>query len=610
MERILLPIMIQDPSLSGIYKQAEGFYATEPYYLDGPVSERVAVIDFDEKTGAVLPGAKYIKERRRKTGYFVDEENRPIRFRNEYGKFEYRLETRAFNQVSVFATVLRTMAIFEDEEVLGRQLHWSFDSPQLLVIPRAGVWANAYYDRNTHSLQFFYFKDRNTGEWVYSSLSRDIVSHETAHAILDGIAPDLYDAITPQSQALHETIADLTAVIMALKSHNLVLYIIKQNQGDITQSTEFSRIGEQFGRAIKKKRSEDEDTTKPASLRELSEIKSFDKTDHKPHRLSVSLSAALYNLLVQMYEDWWDIETKRAQQENIQSFVKHGRRKHKDPKISGAHEALRTTVDDFSKMVLGALDYLPPGEISFADFGRAMFANQQNLHHFTAVPRDERQRAKKRIDWLIERFEQAGIIDNERTIREMPIVGNPLVKTHFEHKALKELNLDELIQSDWMAYQFANDHRRLLGIPRDIPFEIHPRLAIKKQLFETKDDTKIYQNQIIFKASWEKLEKNVVSVSGFPRSRRIKVGTTLVIDRDSQTIIARLHTDDDSDLEIARTRMITKLQEDKLLRFEDESVGPHGETLQNFVQADQSNEVLHLSGVSRLLHIIDTEEAG
>ncbi len=68
------------------------------------------------------------------------------------------IESPAFIQVSVWATVLRTMYLYEEADALGRPISWGFPAPQLLVIPRAGWLENAFYERRSHSLQFFSFK--------------------------------------------------------------------------------------------------------------------------------------------------------------------------------------------------------------------------------------------------------------------------------------------------------------------------------------------------------------------------------------------------------------------------------------------------------------------
>jgi hypothetical protein len=153
-----------------------------------------------------------------------------------------------FVPVSVFGPVLRTMDLYEEPDTLGRRIVWAFDSPQLLVVPRAGWWANAYYERRSHSLQFFSFRAGN--DVVHTSLSRDIVAHETGHSLIDGIAPDLYDAVDTQGLAMHEGLADLTAMLIAFRSGVLRDAVLKRTRGSITDSTEFSSIGTQFGQAL------------------------------------------------------------------------------------------------------------------------------------------------------------------------------------------------------------------------------------------------------------------------------------------------------------------------------------------------------------------------
>ena len=210
--------MIQDPEISQmeVGRLVEDWLKIdEDHYLDGPVTPRVAVIDLNPNTEALEPGAVFIPPEGRRTlgSYKVDRK---------------RIYSAHFIQVSVFATVLRTMYMYEEQDTLGRRVAWGFDAPQLLVVPRAGWWANAYYERRSHSLQFFSF--RAGGKLIHTSLSRDIVAHETAHALIDGIDPDLYDALDPQSLALHEGVADLTAVLIAFRSGKLRRAVLDQDR--------------------------------------------------------------------------------------------------------------------------------------------------------------------------------------------------------------------------------------------------------------------------------------------------------------------------------------------------------------------------------------------
>ena len=126
--KVRLPLMIQDQMevrSKAMPKLVD--YITiddEPFFLDGPVTERVAVLDFDEKTGLMSDGAKFVVDKG--VGkYLVEEPMFPDPI------------SRQFNQVSVLATVLQTMKIIEQDRVLGRKLKWAFDRPQLFIVPRA-----------------------------------------------------------------------------------------------------------------------------------------------------------------------------------------------------------------------------------------------------------------------------------------------------------------------------------------------------------------------------------------------------------------------------------------------------------------------------------------
>ena len=95
-----LPMMLDDPQTSKFagLDDFEMFETRdEDFFLDGPVSRRVAVLDFDAATGGILPGARFVDPGKRKLGNY----DCPA----EEGIFG-----RSFQQVSAFATVLRTIA--------------------------------------------------------------------------------------------------------------------------------------------------------------------------------------------------------------------------------------------------------------------------------------------------------------------------------------------------------------------------------------------------------------------------------------------------------------------------------------------------------------------
>ena len=217
--KIQVPIIVKDPEVTDFKEvpPTERVTIEEEFFLDGPISSRVAVVDFDEDSGALLAGTPF-RAPAKTTGfghYHLGEEN--------------NLHARDFIRVSVFGTVYKTLDMFEEPDALGRRIRWAFDGPQLLIVPRAGDWQNAFYQRASRSLQFFFFKAAHgAGPVVYTSQSQDIIAHETTHAILDGIAPDLYDATLPEALALHEAVSDLASVLTAFRSRQLAQRVLAQ----------------------------------------------------------------------------------------------------------------------------------------------------------------------------------------------------------------------------------------------------------------------------------------------------------------------------------------------------------------------------------------------
>jgi hypothetical protein len=573
--KVKLPVMIQDQTVArgkGT-KLAEMIHVEESFFLDGPVSERVAVLDFGED-GRLAPLLRFQPPADPKNaGYYVGA-----------GSTGVDIHSPAFIQASVLGTVLGTMHMFEEEDTLGRQVSWAFDAPQLLIVPRAGEWENAFYERDSHSLQLFSFKSQRKEyddagverPMIHTCLSHDIISHETAHAVLDGIAPDLYHSILPQSLALHEAIADLTALIMAFRSRPLREAVLDQTGGLIDESTAFSSIAEEFGverqrlGPLRPLRSLLNDRKMPAdSARRIS-----------PHELSEVLSGALYTVMVEMHE----MRKCRYAKESKTPY-----------EVSG--KALVDSGRQFKRMSLRALDYLPPGEVSFADYGRAILAADAASHPDSG---DER-------GWIAEEFERRGIVPDAECLHPDPALESSIAELN---RALRKVDLDTLIKSDWAAYDFANKHRDLLQIPADRPFNVRPRLDVTKAYWHGKKDDR-YDSECLFKVSWEIDEDNPAR-RGLPSKRRITVGTTLAIDRTTGTVRALLTSDTNPDLKIERDAMITRLADEGRLAIGTAAIGPDGKPLRSVVQAEISGNLLRIQNSARMLHIEGlelTEEA-
>jgi hypothetical protein len=571
--KIRIPVMIQDPAAVR-YKELPYWenvvIDSEAFCLDGPVSRKVALLDFDPDLGVVAPDVPYVRP---SPGRVVG------RFKVTEPTDDPASITPEFMRVSAFGTVLATIGEFEEDDTLGRPVEWAFDGPQLLVVPRAGRWENAFYDRDSHSLQFFFFADPRSpmgDATIYTALSRDVVAHETGHAILDGIARDLYNALSPESLALHEAVADLTAFFLAVRSEQLRTAVLRHCAGSIASSNAFSAVAEEFGGALGRSQ---------GSLRDLSTFRTLDPDDaeHRvasiePHDLSEVLGNALYAVLVRMYAD---------HRERFQS----------------AEAALAVATKRFKRLLVRGLDYLPPGEITFADLGRAMIAADRADY---PDPEDGRERG-----WLAEEFARRHMAPSRDALE---------TEEDFDRDALRGIDLQTLVDSDWAAYQLAGERRDLFGAPDGVNLWARPRRELRKKIYRRGRRTE-ENHECLFKVSWDVIEENALG-RRFPRERQITVGTTLAIDWETGRIRARLISDSarqaarsDGGLPAGvapqraqRDQMLSHLYESGRMRIGEDARGPDGKWLRSVVRAESLDGLMRVRATARMLHMVEAEE--
>lgn len=165
-----------------------------------------------------------------------------------------------FHQQMVFAVAMWTIKTFE--RALGRKVMWACDSPgfedafvpRLRIYPHALRRANAYYSAEKTALLFGYFDipagDTEDGrEWVFTCLSADIVAHETAHAILHGMQRRSVNQSSSDSLSFHEAFADIVAMLQHFAMKDVVKQQMAAAKGSLRGETLLTGLAQQYGEA-------------------------------------------------------------------------------------------------------------------------------------------------------------------------------------------------------------------------------------------------------------------------------------------------------------------------------------------------------------------------
>lgn len=381
------------------------------YLEPGPVGEYVEVVDFD-------PASRC----------FYD----PIDLSDPNLLAQDGLEPSEgnpqFHQQMVYAVSMLTIRHFE--RALGRPALWS---PRLLrnengqvvgdefvrrlrIYPHALREANAFYSPEKKALLFGYFPAGSTnpgahfpGGMVFTCLSHDIIAHETTHALLDGMHRRFIEPTNPDVLAFHEAFADIVAMLQHFTFPEVIRHQVAKTRGALERQNLLGELAQQFGAA----------TGRHGALR--SAIGEFDANHEwhpkqpdpselqrvfEPHARGAILVAALFDAFLSIYKtrvaDLLRIATRGS------GVLPEGEI-HPDLVNRLAQEATRAA-QHVLNMCIRALDYLPPVDITFGEYLRALVTADYDL-----VRDDDRG---YRIA-LIEAFRRRGIYPREvRTLSE------------------------------------------------------------------------------------------------------------------------------------------------------------------------------------------------
>jgi hypothetical protein len=314
-----------------------------------------------------------------------------------------------FHQQMVYAVAMSTVQQFE--RALGRPIFWRPTSPEgtfrrrLSLRPHALRQANAFYNPDDVALLFGYFDadadDPGTdlpGGRIYSCLSHDIIAHETTHAILDGMQRYFNEPTNPDVLAFHEAFADLVALLQHFALTDVLEHEIMRTRGDLEAESVIGMLAIQFGRASGNRaalRNAIGHMENGKWHRSRPDSAQYDTT-MTPHARGAVLVAAIFDAFLAIYN------TRTADLLRLStggSGVLPAGAIHPDLVHRLCDEASKSAKHVLT-MIIRALDYMPPVDVTFFEFLRAAITAD-----FDLVPDD---RLKYRVAF-IDAFRRRGI---------------------------------------------------------------------------------------------------------------------------------------------------------------------------------------------------------
>ncbi len=403
-----------------------------------------------------------------------------------------------FHQQMVYAVAMKTIEHFEN--ALGRPVLWrpgpnpknAFDDSiyvqRLAVRPHALRQANAFYSPQEVALLFGYFEagPNDPGEYmpgsrVYSCLSHDIIAHETTHAILDGMHRRFNEPTNLDVLAFHEGFADIVALLQHFTIPEILEHEIGRTRGDIeTAESMLGSLAVQFGYATGGRSALRNAIGKlengvwkrfvpnPADL----------QNRQTPHSRGAVLVAAVFDAFIAIYKqrtaDLLRLSTGGTGVLPSGSI-------HPDLVHRLADEAAKSA-GHVLNMCIRALDYLPPVDVTFFEYLRALITADYDLVS------DDRHNYRVAF---VEAFRRRGIYplnldvpspDTPRTLAVDTLRWQGLAPSDFPPKMRAALEkqyrgiLDELKRyAD--ACLYLDDRKTLFEVTREERRKLHDQLV-------------------------------------------------------------------------------------------------------------------------------------
>jgi hypothetical protein len=391
-----------------------------------------------------------------------------------------------FHQQNVYALSMATLIEFES--ALGRPVPWGFENPshQLKIAPHAFADANAYYSRESESLNFGYFPDAR-GRRIYSCLSHDIVVHETTHALLDGLRPFYLSPSSIDQAGFHEGFSDIVALLSVFRSQEVIeraLSPLTGKDGRILQehlkieslaSTALGQLAEEMGAAYH--------GVPTMALRESLRIKPS-RAHYSSARFEEEHDRGelLVAIVMRAFLATWLRRLQPRRSDNpggINRFV--------------VAEEGTTAARQLLRILIRAIDYLPPVDLTYPDYLSALLTADLQLY-----PEDGRYKYR---EVLKDTFAAYGIEPASRQRSDgawaPPIADRfSLAGTHFERMQRDPTEVFRFIWENWQALDIERNAFTRVTSVRPVVRVSNDQVVLRETVVEYVQSLKVWASEL------------------------------------------------------------------------------------------------------------------
>jgi hypothetical protein len=416
-----------------------------------------------------------------------------------------------FHQQMVYAVVSDTIEQFES--ALGRRIHWHraerpLNAPRgwkqddiltLALFPHAMEDANAFYSPDAHGILFGYFQAQREdsghnlpGQTVFTCLSHDIIVHETTHAVLDGLRGHFMEQTNPDVAAFHEAFADLTALLRHFTHREVLLDAIQRTGGrlyskalqgdplaDQAHAADLAagesslnpllELASQFGEALGMHEG------LRSALQNRKTMKQIRRTSECHERGSILVAA--------VFDAFFSVYIQRAAR-HFRIYRAAGGHQTEDlpaPLADALCDEAVRTARQFFRTCARALDYLPPVDVTFGDFLRAVMTAEKD---YDPVDEDGIRDA-----WM-QAFRGRAILPDDASFFSVdglcwPEMGSGIEIAGLPFGGPLGLNYEDRLKTERALVAFIDDadHRELLQLERGVDYTIpsfHPLFRVDR----------------------------------------------------------------------------------------------------------------------------------